>query len=308
MVSQRVKKESFHYKWSKNHKPVLYIKPGDEVIFEVNEVTSNQINPKTKAEDLKSLDPSKFYPLSGPVYIEGAKPGDALIVKIKEIQIAEWGWSAIIPGFGLLEEFNEPYIWHWDLKRKLYTRFVKEIRIPLKPFCGVMGNAPAEEGEFDVMPPSKHGGNMDVKYLSIGSKLFLPVFVEGALFSLGDLHAAQGDGEVCVTAIETFGEVRVEFDLLKDANITMPYFEHRTIGYAREYIVCTGIDPDLMNATKIAVRNMISFLMKNYGLSKEEAYILCSVIGDLRIHEVVDRPNWVVGIAIPKNIFPKSVL
>jgi acetamidase/formamidase len=302
-----IKRGTFHYKWSRSHRPALYIRPGDKVTFEINEVTSWQITKQSTAQDLTKLDAEKFYPLAGPVYVEGARPGDALSVEILEVRTDEWGWSAIIPGFGLLEEFKEPYLWIWDLEDKRYAEFKGGLRIPLNPFCGVMGVAPAEEGFFEVMPPGRHGGNMDIRHLVKGSKLLLPVFVEGALFSVGDVHAAQGDGEVCVTAIECPGEATLGFDVIRGANLPSPLFFAKQVREPRgEYVTATGISNDLMEAAKLAVRHMIEYLQAELNLTKEEAYILCSVAGDLRIHEVVDRPNWVVGLMLPQAIASRA--
>jgi acetamidase/formamidase len=292
--------------WNKKHKPVLSIKPGDYVTFEINEVTSWQITKDTKSEDLNHLDDSKLYPLAGPVYVEGARPGDALVVEIRDVRPGKFGWSAIIPGLGLLEEYTIPYLHKWDLRSKKFTRFKRGIRIPIRPFCGVHGVAPAEEGSFDVMPPGRHGGNMDIRLLTAGSRLELPVLVNGALFSTGDVHAAMGDGEVCVTAIECDGEATFRFGLRKGANLSWPrYFAKSDPQPKKGYYVTTGIANDLMAATKESVRNMIDHLTKGHGLSREEAYVLCSVAADIRVHEVVDRPNWVVGTAMPLDIFSR---
>jgi len=302
-----VKRDTFHYKWSRSHKPVLYIRPGDKVTFEINEVTSWQITRQSSPEDLTKLDAEKFYPLAGPIYVEGVRPGDALSVEVLDVRTDEWGWSAIIPGFGLLEEFKEPYLWIWDLTKKRYAEFKGGIRIPLSPFCGVMGVAPAEEGFFEVMPPGRHGGNMDIRHLTKGSRLLLPVFVEGGLFSVGDVHAAQGDGEVCVTAIESPGEATLAFDVVRNANLPSPlYYAPPPREPRGGYLVATGISSDLLEATKLAVRHMIEYLEAKQGLTKNEAYVLCSVAGDLRVHEVVDRPNWVVGLMLPQALAGKG--
>ncbi len=298
-----IKKDTFHYKWSKSHRPVLSIKPGDRVHFEVNEVTSFQIRKDSVKEDVPKIDNSKLYPLAGPVYVEGAKPGDALIVNVEQVKTANWGWTAIIPGGGLLpEDFPDPDLHIWNLNNRSFATFKKGIRVPLAPFCGVMGVAPAEDGYFDAMPPGRHGGNMDVRQLTRGTKLMLPVWTDGALFSTCDVHAAQGDGEVCITAIECPGEVTCTFDIVKGANLSSPqYYTRRNPGSPSGEFVTTGIAPDLMEATKMATRNMISQLGSR-GLSREEAYMLCSVAGNLKIHEVVDSPNWVVGLGISLEI------
>jgi acetamidase/formamidase len=305
-TNHRIKLDTFHYKWDKRHKPVLYIRPGDSVTFEINEVTSWQLTEKSNLDDIRNLDGSKLYPLAGPVFVRGAKPGDALIVEVKEVRTGGFGWSAIIKGLGVLEEFQEPYLYKWDLKGKKFAHFVKGIKVPIRPFCGVLGVAPSEDGSFDAMPPGKHGGNMDIRHLTAGSRVELPVWVDGALFSTGDLHAAMGDGEVCVTAIECPGTATFRFGLKKGAGLKWPrYFTKGDEKAKRGYYVATGMATDLMTATKESVRNMIDWLTKNYGLSREEAYVLCSVAGDVRVHEVVDQPNWVVGTMISLDCFPR---
>jgi acetamidase/formamidase len=301
-----IKRETFHYKWDRTHKPVLSIKSGDTVTFEINEVTSWQITKKKTSEDLKNLDNSKLYPLTGPVYVEGAKPGDTLVIHVDRVKTGRFGWSAIIPGLGLLEEFSEPYLHKWDLTAGKFTKFKRGVRIPIKPFCGVLGVAPPEAGSFDVMPPGKHGGNLDIRHLTAGATLELPVWVEGALFSTGDVHAAMGDGEVCVTAIECDGEATFSFELKKRTNLKWPRYSCAgELPPKKGYYATTGIAPDLTEATKESVRNMIRYLTTSRGLSSEEAYILCSVAADVRVHEIVDRPNWVVGAMMPLDIFTR---
>ena len=299
--SHLVTKESYHYQWGKNHPHVLEIEPGDRVRFQVREVTSSQLNKKSTSSDAAKLDASKFYPLAGPIRIRNAKIGDALVVDVLRVETAEWGWSAIVPGLGTLEEFTEPYLWTWKLANKSWVNFKNGLKVRYKPFCGVMGVAPATEGLTESMPPGNHGGNMDIRHLTAGSKLLLPVWVDGGQFSVGDIHAAQGDGEVCVTAIECPGEVTLRFNLIKAARLDAPrYFTSQETSTETHYVTM-GISPDLMDACKQAIRRMINDLTKHASLSREEAYIFCSVAGDLRIHEIVDQPNWVVGFWIARS-------
>lgn len=304
MAKYKIGRDTYHYMWSREHEPAIKIKPGDTVLFEINDVSSWQITKKTKSEELKNLETSKLYPLSGPVYVEGAEPGDTLLVDVLNVDVDDFGWTAIIPGLGLLEEFNKPYLYKWDLSNKKYAPFVNGIKVPLRPFCGVLGVAPKEKGKFEVMPPGKHGGNMDIKHLVAGSKLRLPVLVEGALFSAGDVHAAMGDGEVCVCAIECAGRATLRFDIEKGNAPRWPQYHTKVENVARRLFTATGISSDLMEAAKEAVRNMITYLRKKYKLTKEQAYVLCSVAADMKVHEVVDRPNWVVGVSIAEDIFP----
>ena len=301
--SYLVKKESYHCMWSKNHKPVLEIDPGDRVTFQIREVTSSQLTRKSTTSDISKLDASKFYPLAGPVRVVGARKGDALVIDILKVDTADWGWSAVTPGQGALEEFNEPYLWTWKLSKKSWVNFKNGLRVRYRPFCGVMGVAPDSDVPTEAMPPGFHGGNMDVRHLTAGSRLLLPVQVDGGLFSVGDVHAAQGDGEVCVTAIECPGAVTVRIGLIKGANLEAPHYFTAPEGTVGRSYVTTGIAPDLMDACKQAIRRMIGELTTNAGLSREEAYIFCSVAADLRVHEIVDRPNWVVGLMIPQDCF-----
>ena len=304
MASYKVRREEFHYLWSKEHKPVLSVDPGDDVAFEINDVSSWQVTKDTPPER-PGFDRSKLYPLSGPIYVDGAEPGDTLTIEVLEVENGDFGWSVILPGEGLLDEFQKPYLYKWYLRGKDYAQFEKGIRIPLRPFCGVMGVAPPEAGPFPVMPPGRHGGNLDIKHLTKGSRLELPVWVTGALFSTGDLHAAMGDGEVCVSAIECAGRAKFRFSLEKRTGLGWPRFYAKGEAAPRRgNYVTTGVAADLMSATKSAVRNMLDYLMKKHDLSREEAYVLCSVAADLRIHEVVDAPNWVVGAMIPLDVFP----
>jgi len=297
--------EDFHYKWSRSHRPVLTVKDGDVVRFRINDVASWQLTEDSTSEDVAGVDASKLYPLAGPVYVEGAKPGDALVVETLEVKVADFGWSAIIPGFGLLEEFKDPYLYKWDLTDKKEAKFEKGIRVPIRPFCGVLGVAPPGRKAVEVMPPGKHGGNMDIRHLTARSKVKIPVWVEGALFSAGDVHAAMGDGEVCVCAIECAGEATLRLSLERGRRLRWPQYASQGDPKPRHgYYTATGIAPDLWDAVKESVRNMLDHLTATCGLTREDAYVLCSVAADVRIHELVDKPNWVVGTTISQDIFP----
>ncbi|HEU4826402.1 MAG TPA: acetamidase/formamidase family protein, partial [Dongiaceae bacterium] len=218
-------------------------------------------------------------------------------------------WTANIPGFGLLaDQFKEPalHIWKYDASLSKPAMFGGLAAVPLKPFCGTIGVAPAEPGLHSVVPPRQVGGNMDIRDISLGAELFLPVEVKGALFSIGDPHAAQGDGEVCGTAIESQHKVTLKLDIVKDAKLKMPRF--RTPGpIARHldekgYDVTTGIGPDLFAGARAAVSGMIDLLTKRHNMSAVEAYMLCSVCADLKISEIVDMPNWVVSLYFPRVV------
>ena len=302
-----VAREQWHLAWDNAIPPLARVASGDTVVFDTLDASGGQIGPQATLSTLRDLDFSRVDQVNGPIYVEGAQPGDTLQIEFLEIEPAEWGWTAIIPGFGLLaDEFPDPTLKIWRLEHG-WAEFASGIRIPLEPFCGEVGLAPGAPGPLSTIPPYRHGGNMDTKHLTRGSTLYLPIEVEGALFSLGDGHAAQGDGEVCGTAIETPMRTSVRLTVRKDLPVAQPQF--RTGGpltprtNTAPYYATDGIGPDLMEATRDAVRHMIGYLQRAYGLTREEAYMLCSVTVDLKILEVVDQPHWVVGAFLPQSIF-----
>ena len=209
----------------------------------------------------------------------------------------------------MADEFREPAleVWHYDPHTLASAAFGAHARVPLKPFTGTIGVAPAEFGVHSIVPPRRVGGNMDIRDLSAGTELYLPIEVAGALFSVGDTHAAQGDGEVCGTAIESPMRVALTFELIKQQPLAFPRFT--TPGPVtrhldgRGYEVTTGIGPDLMRAARDALRSMIDLLTRQHGMPAIAAYLLCSVCGDLRISEIVDLPNWVVSFYFPRSVF-----
>lgn len=299
-----------HCGWSNVNAPVLTIAPGESVEFDVFEASGGQLNPESVAADILKFDFDRINPVTGPVRVEGARPGDVLKVTLLSFTPSGWGWTACIPGFGLLaDDFPEPalHLWKYDPDSLAPALYGPGGRVPLKPFTGTIGVAPAEPGVHSIVPPRRVGGNMDVRDLAAGTELYLPVEVEGALFSVGDTHAAQGDGEVCGTAIESPMRVALQFDLIKDQPLATPRFT--TPGPVSRHLdtegyeVTTGIGPDLMEASRDAVRRMIEHLGASQGLGPAEAYMLCSVCGDLRISEIVDAPNWVVSFYFPRIIF-----
>ncbi|GHO50921.1 acetamidase/formamidase family protein [Ktedonospora formicarum] len=305
-----VHRHQWHLVWDHSISPIARIQSGETVSFDTLDASCGQIGPESTAESIAALDFTRLDQVSGPVYVEGAEPGDTLEVEFLDIQPAQWGWTAIIPGFGLLaDEFPDPAlkIWHLEGGADGWAEFAPGIRIPLSPFCGEIGLAPAAVGPHSTIPPYRHGGNMDTKHLTKGARLYLPVEVPGALFSLGDGHAAQGDGEVCGTAIETPMNVTVRLTTHKDMQVKEPQFI--TSGPLTErtntapYYVTDGIAPDLLEATRKAIRHMVEHLQKTYGLSRSDAYMLCSVAVDLKICEVVDMPNFLVGAFFPLSIF-----
>lgn len=292
------------YRWDHAAEPVLTAAPGDTVVYELREVSDGQIGPDSTAAVLAGLDWDRVYPLAGPLRIEGAAPGDALEVEVLDLRPRAWGWSAIIPGLGLLaEEIPGPHLRIFDLTGGETTALTAKVRIPIRPFLGTMGVAPAEAGSFPIMPPGVFGGNMDTRQLVPGSRLRLPVQVPGALFACGDAHAAQGDGEVCVTAIECPMRAVLRFGLTRGANLPAPQLWTPAQPAAGAAYVTTGVGPDLYAAARDAVRAMVAHVEHGHGLSREDAYVLCSLAGDLRISEIVDRPNWIVSMHMPDSVF-----
>ncbi|OVE84186.1 acetamidase/formamidase family protein [Natronolimnobius baerhuensis] len=300
--------ETIHSVWNNALEPVLTIDPGDVVQFECRDATNGQLTRASTVADLPSLDIDQIHPLTGPVAVEGAQPGDVLSVEILALEHQGWGYTLVLPGemgLGLLpEEFPEPAIHVWDLEDGV-AHFTNGIEVPIKPFPGTIGVAPAADGEHSTNPPRSVGGNLDIKHLTAGSTLHLPVAVENALFSIGDCHAAQGDGEVCINGLEAPMSVTCRFSLQSDRSLERPQFETAVASGRDEPMYgTTGVDSDLYEATKQAVRGMVDHLHSERGLAREEAYILCSVAVDLKINQVVNAPNWVVSAYLPEQLFP----
>lgn len=300
-----------HHGWDNAIEPQLFVAPGDIVEFDTVDSFGGQLAPaEAKAADLANLDASLFCPLNGPVYVDGAEPGDALKVTLLSYQTSGTAWTANLKGFGLLpDQFTEPGLlsWIYDPVTLMPAMYGKHARIPLKPFVGTIGVALKEPGRHSVLPPRHVGGNMDLRDLGQGTELYLPIEVPGALFSLGDTHAAQGDGEVCGTAMETPLKVAAQFDLVKQANLKFPRF--RTPGPVARHLdlkgfdVTTGIGTDLLQGARDAVAGMVDLLTRQHGMPAVDAYMLCSVCGDLKISDVADRPNMVVSFYFPRIVF-----
>lgn len=295
--------------WDACFDPVLRIRSGDTVIIETL---------SGEPEDLPSFErfnPVPFHDavlaqtargpgphlLTGPIYIEDAEPGDILEVRLIEIVLrSDWGWNIQVPFLGTLpEEFKEFRRIHIPIDAGRRTALMPwGQEIPLKPFFGNFGVAPAPEwGQLSSIEPRVFGGNMDNKELTAGTTTYFPVQVEGALFSVGDGHGAQGDGEVCLTAIETALTGRFEFYLRKDMKLLTPRAEHP------DWWITMGFDPDLDNAAEQALRDMISLIVEHSFLSRQDAYTLCSIGADLRITQTVNGHKGVHCI-LPKSLLP----
>ncbi|KAH0835449.1 Formamidase [Lanmaoa asiatica] len=336
MSIHAVKREQANLAWDNSIPPVLTVSSGSTVHFSCLDASNGQLNPTSTTTSIAAVKFELFDQVNGPVYVEGAMPGDTLQIDVLDVRTADWGWTALFPDFGLLvDEFPEPVLKIWDLtenagdtgevQRYAYLNKEKGIRVPLRPFAGEMGVARGQPGAWSTIPPYATGGNLDTKHLTKGSTLYLPVEVEGALFSIGvrlDFSLRGGEGR---SAIETSMDVTVRLTVRKDKPYTKtPHFRTATPNVnAEEYYCTTGVDTgepslcvhggvwatnsnvarlDIREATRSAVRNMIAYLVAEHGLDRVEAYMLCSVAGDLKMHEVVDMPNYVIGMMIPKSV------
>ncbi|HET9742999.1 MAG TPA: acetamidase/formamidase family protein [Terriglobales bacterium] len=294
--------------------PVLHIKSGDTVVFDTLLTNSPKglekagLPPDQVQQNLRDIydKVTKHGPgghiLNGPVYIEGAEPGDTLEVHIEKIDLdIPYAYNGFRYGAGFLtQDFTDSRIKIIPLDRgRMMAHFGPGIDIPLHPFFGSMGEAPpASYGRISSAPPGIHGGNMDNKELVAGTTLYLPVHAPGALFEIGDGHAGQGNGEVDITALETSLRGTLQFIVRKDMKIDYPQAETPT------HYISMGFDDDLSEATRLAVRHMISFLVKEKHLTPDDAYMLTSVAGDVDITELVDG-NKGVHVMMPKAIFVK---
>jgi len=309
-AAHTIHRDCHHLGWDNSIAPALTVAPGETVAFDCLDASGGQLTAKSTVADVTTLDFGRINPVNGPVYIDGAAPGDAVKITIESFAPSGFGWTANIPGFGLLaDQFPEPalHLWAYDKASLAPAAYSPVGRVPLKPFAGTIGLAPGEPGLHSIVPPRAVGGNLDIRDLSAGVTLYLPVEVAGGLFSVGDTHAAQGDGEICGTAIESPMSVTLTLDLVKDARLAAP--RYTTPGPvsrhldARGYEVTTGVGPDLMTGAREAVARMVDLLCAAHGMQPVEAYMLCSVCGDLRISEIVDQPNWVVAFYFPRLVF-----
>lgn len=298
-----------HHDWDNGLEPLLRIASGDTVHYDLRMAGHGQIREGDAYADTQ-LDFATLYHLSGPVFVEGARPGDTLRIEILSLTPGDWGWSSILPDLGLLpDDFPEPWVTTFDLRGGDTIEAAPGVHIPMAPFLGTMGTHPDEPRTAAAFPPHKGGGNMDTRHLTQGSTLWLPIWCEGALFSCGDPHAAQGDGEVCVTAVEC--PMRASLRLtVEPRTISGPTFHTAgpllRVDESAGHLGTMGLHPDLMEGARIAVRSMIDRLEADHGLSRRDAYVLCSLAGDLKIFEIVDSGVWNVGFTMPRAILPTS--
>ncbi|HEV8226729.1 MAG TPA: acetamidase/formamidase family protein [Methylomirabilota bacterium] len=348
-----------HNRWHPDIPPIVEVDEGEEVSLETRDALDAYLTSRSTEADFAALEAGPIHPLTGPVLVKGARPGDLLEIDFVDIVPQAWAFTAIIPGLGFLRDtMTIPFLVHWDIADGWGTsRQLRGVRIPGASFMGVSGVAPSRaqleawtRREADLLarggmvfppdaagavpasgpaavhglrtlPPRENGGNFDVKQLSKGAKLLLPVAVDGALFSTGDGHFAQGDGEVCVTAVEMGATCVVRFRVHRGEaerrQIRWPRFERsdyfidprwaapqRFIATMRMPVDERGVNQgeNLNTACRSAVLNMIALLQER-GFTREQAYVICSVAVDLRISNVVDVPNYVVSALLPEDIF-----
>jgi acetamidase/formamidase len=310
-IEHHLSAEHIHYAWDREEIPRARVDSGDIVILETRDSADGYYDRTSTHADVARKGPLIGHPLTGPIYVTGADAGDCLAIKVLAVVPRQgFGWTAIRPGSGLLprEEFPSPFIVVWEIESDGFARMRhrQNIAIPVAPFPGIIGTAPRELGRHSTIPPRYCGGNMDIKHLVEGSTVYIPVFAPGALLSIGDAHAAQGDGEVCITAIEMAAQVRVRVDIVRGRLIAEPQFRTPPALVSsrdRGCFATTSHGPDLFESSRQAVRYMIDHLVAERGLSREEAYIVCSVAVDLKICEIVDAPNWIVSAVLPESIF-----
>ncbi len=300
--------EQVHFMWDAGNEPRVVVDSGDTVVVWTRDVSDNQITPDSDTSVIAGLDWDRVYPLNGPIGISGAEPGDTLAIEILDIHTQGWGWTAILPGLGLLpEDFPDAYLRVFDLSHGEVAYLREDIEIPLAPFFGTMGVCPAGASAQPVMPPGTFGGNMDVRQLVRGATLYLPVQVEQALFSCGDAHGCQGDGEVCVTGLEAPMFAALRFTLHKGRSIPSPQFRTPSPLTPRvdsaPFYGTTGVGGDLYAAAQDAIRAMVDHIATTYDVGREDAYLLCSLAVDLKISEIVDAGQYIVSALLPEAIF-----
>jgi acetamidase/formamidase len=352
-----------HNRWNRDLAPRVTVRPGEEIQLLCRDALDIGDQARTMTpEGTMTIDLGRIHPLTGPVFVEGAEPGDILEVEILDVSpLVDFGYVTISPALGIFgtlrpeglagfapyteasqlsdpapgrvptafpedQPYNlgAPYVQLFTFERGQNTGYASFVgvdtgtraRIPVAPFMGILGNAPARKGMYRTFPPNVaggNGGNTDVRQMVTGTRLQLPVFAEGALFSAGDGHMAQGDGEITGTAVETLMSCTLRFSVIRNRYLAGP----RAIVPAADptqlamdaamreqgYYITTGVGPDLMENAKTAVREMIDWLVTDHAMSLHEAYALCSVVGDLKISETVDIPNWLVSMTFPRGIF-----
>lgn len=307
MSEHRLSSNPTHSVWDRSLQSRLHVAPGDEVQIECVDASGGQVAAGMTVAEYLKIDRTRIHALTGPIWIDGAEPGDVLQIEVLATRHSGWGWSSIVEGLGFLKErFHEPYLFHWTLEGE-ETRSLAPAVVPVRPFLGVMGVARADDGSFRTRPPGPFGGNLDVRELCAGSTLYLPIYNSGALFSCGDGHAAQGDGEVCINGIECPLDVTLRFKLHKKQPLSGPIVEASERFAAdptADAWVVVESDSGMAAAARAATNRMIDLLVTRWGFSDVHAYLLCSVALKLRLSQVVNEPMFTVSGAISKQILP----
>ncbi len=306
MTEYNLSAEPTHSRWNRALPPRLTIESGDTVHFECLDSSGAQVHPKMTLPEYLTIDRGRIHALTGPVFVSAAEPGDVLQIDVLDVAHKGWGWTSVVGGLGFLKHrFPDPFLFLWKLEREV-SRSLAPATVPLRPFCGIMGVAPREDGEFRTRPPGIFGGNMDVRELCSGSTLYLPVLNGGALFSVGDAHAAQGDGEVCINGIECPVDAALRFHVHKRRPLPGPVVEsapHIKQDLETAWMVIES-GTDATTAARAATSRMIDLLADGWGFSGVHAYLLCSVAMHLKFSQVVNEPMFTVSAAIPRNVLP----
>jgi acetamidase/formamidase len=299
MTGQMIDSVHSHGSWDRSIEPVLRVDPGTEVTLELQDASGGQITPASEAEAVGRLDLGKVNPCTGPVSVEGLEPGEGLVVTILDVSTASWAWTGNIPGFGLLaDDFPDAHLWISKVEGGRLETPVG-VDLDVRPMIGTIGVAPATAGPHPILVPAENGGNMDIRQMGSGSELHLPVLVPDALFSAGDTHVLQGDGEVCGTGAETGATITVRLDRAESPHQGEPWMIYDQPVVDTRFAATTGIGPDLFKAAMEATRRGVELVVSRTGIAPIDAYLLLSLVGDLRISEIVDAPNWVVSLHIP---------
>ncbi len=290
---QRISREHIVYSLNKAHAPVAAIDPGSEIVFETWDARTGEI--RSEQDVLEKPHPKGPNPATGPILVRGAAPGDALVVSILDISLANRGYTGTRPGKGVLGHMIREYRTKLFEIRDGQVIFNDRVRFPVRPMVGVIGTAPAGEG-VATLHPGPHGGTMDHTDVRVGSHVHLPVFVPGALLAIGDVHASMGDGEISITALEACGEVRVRVDLAKSEGLGRPWIE------LPDCWITTGDGPTLADAIRVAAEEMARFLMRRLDLSADDAYMLLSIRGDAKVSQCAE-PSMIAATA--RVVMPK---
>lgn len=296
-----------HYVWDNSIAPAIEVSTGETFTVATRHAGDQQLKPGSSVAKLRHIDYSQFWPLTGPVAVQGARPGDAVEVEIVALRTGDWGWTAVLPERGLLrEEIKGPYLHHWELSHERdYTELRRGVRVPVAPFLGVIGCAPSGTGTSSPLPPRAVGGKLDMPQLIVGARLTLPVQVPGALISFGHGRAAQGDGEVCGSGIECDITATMKVVLHPKRAPVEPfaYLPAPPPSLPGPRHVTTGSAPNLLEAARRATRHMIAYLSAEHRMTRETAYILCSVVAEMRVAQAVNTPHWTVSLSLPLAIF-----